>query len=161
MNFKYILICLITVSFFAKSNTILAVVDDEIISSLDLSLYDIKNPTKEKKLALINLLIDDKIENKQIERLGIQPTNDSIIKELTAIAVKNNTTIEELQKSNKFNSIVKQVKNNLKKIILRQIITQNLIKINKYPNVDKKNIYKFWLQDIKQTTFIDIYEDKL
>jgi len=161
MNFKYILICLITVSFFANSNTIIAIVGKDIITSLDLSLYDKKNLSKEERLKILNLLIEEKIENNQIKRLGIEPTNESIIKELRAIALKNNITLEELQKNLNFDLILEQLKNNLKKIALRQLITQDLLNKNKYPDSEIKNIYKLWMQDIRQKTYIDIYEEKL
>lgn len=161
MNFKYILICIVTVSFFAKSNTIIAIVGNEIITSFDLSLYAKKNLPKEERLKILNLLIEEKIEKNQIKKLQIEPTNESIIKELRAIALKNNITIEELQKNPNFNSILVQLKNELRKIALRQIVTQDLLNKNKYPDSEIKNIYKLWMQDIKQKTYIDIYEEKL
>jgi len=54
-----------------------------------------------------------------------------------------------------------QLKNELRKIALRQIVTQDLLNKNKYPDSEIKNIYKLWMQDIKQKTYIDIYEEKL
>lgn len=161
MNFKYILICIVTVSFFAKSNTIIAIVGNEIITSFDLSLYAKKNLPKEERLKILNLLIEEKIEKNQIKKLQIEPTNESIIKELRAIALKNNITIEELQKNPNFNSILVQLRSELRKIALRQIVTQDLLNKNKYPDSEIKNIYKLWMQDIKQKTYIDIYEEKL
>jgi len=161
MNFKYILFCLITVSLFAKSNTIIAIVGKEIITSFDLSLYDKKNLPKEERLKILNLLIDEKLENNQIKKLGIEPTNESIIEELRAIALKNNITLEELQKNPNYKLILEQLKNELRKIALRQLVTQDLINMNKYPDSEIKNIYKLWMQDMKQKTYIDIYEEKL
>ena len=161
MNFKYILICLITFSFFAKSNTIIAIVGKEIITSFDLSLYDKKNLSKEERLKILNLLIEEKIENNQIKKLGIEPTNESIIKELLAIAQKNNISLEELQKNSNFNIILEQLKSDLRKIAFRQLVTQDVLNKNKYPDSEIKNIYKLWMQDIKQETYIDIYEEKL
>ena len=161
MNFKYILICIVTVSFFAKSNTIIAIVGKEIITSFDLSLYAKKNLPKEERLKILNLLIEEKIENNQIKKLRIEPTNESIIKELNAIALKNNITLEELQKNPNYKLILEQLKNELRKIALRQLVTQDLINMNKYPNSEIKNIYKLWMQDMKQKTYIDIYEEKL
>jgi len=161
MNFKYILFLIIAFSSFAKSNTILAIVGSEVITSFDLSLYDKKTSTKEERLKILNLLIEEKIENNQIKKLGIEPTNESIIKELRAIALKNNISIEELQKNPNFNLILEQLKNNLRKIAFRQLVSQDLLNKNDYPDSEIKNIYKLWMHDIKQKTYIDIYEEKL
>jgi len=145
-----------------SANTIIAVLNDDIITLNQLQKIVNQDDSKNQKIEIIESLISEKIELEYIKKLNIIPTNNAVNTELNKIAQRNNISIDDLKKLKNFEEIFSLLVTNLSKIGLRQIIIQQETKKTISPSsAEGIAIYQEWLKKIKSQMFIEIYENKL
>ena len=123
---KYLLSLVFTLSLntLAAPNSIIAIVNDELIT-FDAINQDIKpNSTKEYKMQLVDRQIDLALQLQEIKKIGIEPKATSINASLSDIASKNKLTLAQLQSLDQFDEIVQDITDQLSLIGLKQYIAQ-------------------------------------
>lgn len=105
-------------------NSIIAIVNDEIITFDSISQQIKPSYKKSDKLALVEKQIDLILQQAKIKALGIQPKTESINAMLSNIAAKNGITFSQLKLNNQFNEITKNVISQLSLRGLKQIILE-------------------------------------
>ncbi len=123
---KYLSALALVFSFNALStpNSIVAVVNDNVITYDSIAAQINKNTTKEEKLALINQQIDKLLQKEKIQALGIKPKPETINAMLLNIAKQNNLTLTQLRANNQFNEIVERVSEELSFKGLQELVLQ-------------------------------------
>ncbi len=124
-----LLLLLASLNAFSASNSIVAIVDDELITY---DMIGVKNETKAAKLASINRQIDDILKMRQVQQLELTLKDQAINDALNYIAQQNSLSLSQLQASPKFDQVLADVKktlifNGLKAFIIDQaglILTQ-------------------------------------
>ena len=123
---KYLLALVFTFSLnvLAVPNTIIAIVNDELIT-LDTISNDIEpSSTKAQKMALVDHQIDLVLQLEKIQEFGIKPKLSSINRMLSNIASQNGLTLMQLQANDQFDEIVEHVNQQLSLRGLKQFILQ-------------------------------------
>jgi len=144
------------------SNSVIAIVDGDVLTTNQLYLTIDKNADKLKKLAALDKLINEQIENIKIKEYDIQPTELAINDQLVRIAKKNNLTIDQIKSATNYNQLLIQINYKISKLALFEIIVnsnknkQGTIKVQ-----SNEEIYSNWLKNIRKNSFIVIYEEKL
>jgi len=144
------------------SNSVIAIVDGDVLTTNQLYLTIDKNADKLKKLAALDKLINEQIENIKIKEYDIQPTELAINDQLVRLAKKNNLTIDQIKSATNYNQLLIQINYKISKLALFEIIVnsnknkQGTIKVQ-----SNEEIYSNWLKNIRKNSFIVIYEEKL
>jgi len=123
---KYLLSLVFTLSLnaLAVPNSIIAIVNDDLIT-FDVISQNIKpNSTKEYKMQLVNGQIDLALQLQEIKKIGIKPKAASINAILSDIASKNKLTPAQLQSLDQFDEIVQDVTDQLSLIGLKKLISK-------------------------------------
>ncbi|SFV85062.1 Survival protein SurA precursor (Peptidyl-prolyl cis-trans isomerase SurA) [hydrothermal vent metagenome] len=123
---KYLLALVFTFSLnvLAVPNTIIAIVNDELIT-LDTISNDIgPSSTKAQKMALVDHQIDLVLQLEKIQEFGIKPKLSSINRMLSNIASQNGLTLMQLQANHQFDEIVENITQQLSLRGLKQLVLQ-------------------------------------
>ncbi len=130
---KYILLTLLfSLNALAAPNSIIAIVNDDVITFNSISNEIKKETTKEQKLALVNRQIDLNLQLQKIKELGIKPNKSSINTALNNVAVQNNITFAKLKSLAEFDQITKNINNQLSLRGLKQfVLKDNKIELSK------------------------------
>jgi len=156
-----IFIAFINKTIFAN-NSILVVVDKNLITLNQFNQFSKGSISKEEKRKIIDKLIIELLEKDYISRFNIKPSEDSIKKELIKLSQQNNIQVEQLQKASNFDEIFKLIIYKLSKNALFEIVIKT--EKAKRNNIDlrtNEEIYNSWLKEIKDKTYIEVYEEKL
>ena len=105
-------------------NSIVAIVNDEIITFDSIAQQIKPSHKKSDKLAIVEKQIDLILQQAKIKALGIQPKTESINAMLTNIAAKNGITFAQLKLNNQFDEITSNVALQLSLQGLKQIILE-------------------------------------
>ena len=105
-------------------NSIIAIVNDEIITLDSISQKFKPSYKKSDKLSLLEKQIDLTLQQEKIKALGIQPKTESINAMLSNIAANNGITFAQLKLNNQFDEIAKNVVLQLSLRGLKQIILE-------------------------------------
>ena len=144
------------------SNSVIAIVDGDVLTTNQLYLTIDKNEDKLKKLAALDKLINEQIENIKIKEYDIQPTELAINDQLVRLAKKNNLTIDQIKSATNYNQLLIQINYKISKLALFEIIVNSNKNIQDAIKVQSnEEIYSNWLKNIRKNTFIVIYEEKL
>ncbi|QKQ24042.1 peptidylprolyl isomerase [Candidatus Ruthia endofausta] len=132
MNKTLLLIFIFSLNAFATLNSIIAIVNDDLVTFDQISA-DIKpDHTRVQKLVLLNQQINLILQLQKIKQLNITPKANAINGILSNIASNNDLSLMQLQSLPKFDEIVDHVKQSLSLEGLRQFIVENLgIKLTK------------------------------
>ncbi len=126
MKKTLLLICAFSLNAFATPNSIIAIVNDDLVTFDQISA-DIKpSHTKVQKLALVNQQIDLILQLQKIKQLHIMPKANAINSMLSNIASNNDLSLMQLQSLPKFDAVIDHVKQSLSLEGLRQFIVENL-----------------------------------
>lgn len=123
---KYLLslVFVLSLNALAVPNSIIAIVNDKVIT-FDTVSQDIKpNSTEEFKMQLVNHQIDLALQLQEIKKIGLEPKAASINATLSDIASKNKLTLIQLQSLDQFDDIVQDITNQLSLIGLKKFIVQ-------------------------------------
>ena len=110
-------------------NSILALVNKEIITynSVEKKLKEVN--TYDEKLAIINLRIDTILQLKKTQEFDIYPLQSDINQTIIELANVNNISLKELNSRSDFDFIVQEVTEKLAVLNLQRFVTKDL-KIN-------------------------------
>jgi len=137
-----------------KTDTIVAVIDNHVITSTDVKKVN-KNSDDLKKI--INLVINQKILELEAKKLNIEPNKELIDLELVNLSRINKIPINVLIKSNNINEIIKNIRQQLQiKILKDQIIKDASVIIteDEISNALAKNPKPLILNEIFVNQFI-------
>lgn len=126
-SYKFLtLIFALSFTSFTIANSIIAIINDDVIT-LDVIAAQIKpSSTKAQKIALVNRQIDLVLQQKQIEKIGIYPKPKMVDVMIDRIALRNKLTREQLQNSPEFDTIVENITKNLELRALKQLVLQRI-----------------------------------
>ena len=120
---KFLLLALIvSLSSNAAPNSIIAIVNDFIITQDVLSGQDPKN----NKLDAVNQQIDILLQIDKAEQLGIKPKPVAINNMLKRVANQNSLTLEQLQKRPEFDDIMTNIQQKLSLNGLKELVTSKV-----------------------------------
>ncbi len=108
----------------AAPNSIIAIVNDELITLDAISEQITESSTKAQKIKLINNQIDLVLQLEKIKKFGIKPKLSSINTMLSNIASQNGLTLAQLQANNQFDEIVENISQRLSIKGLKQFVLQ-------------------------------------
>ncbi|MEO1890947.1 MAG: peptidylprolyl isomerase [Candidatus Thioglobus sp.] len=108
----------------AAPNSIIAIVNDEIITFDTISDEIKPSFTKAQKIKLVDRQIDLTLQLVKIEKFGIKPKLSSVNTMLSNIASQNGLTLVQLQANNQFDEIVDNVSQRLSLRGLKQFVLQ-------------------------------------
>ncbi|BBB24226.1 peptidyl-prolyl cis-trans isomerase SurA [Isorropodon fossajaponicum endosymbiont JTNG4] len=126
MKKTLLLICAFSLNVFATPNSIIAIVNDDLVTFDQISANIKPNHTKVQKLALVNQKIDLILQLQKIKQLNITPKANAINSMLSNIASNNDLSLMQLQSLPNFDEIIDHVKQSLSLEGLRQFIVENL-----------------------------------
>ncbi|RUA07154.1 MAG: hypothetical protein DSY43_00450 [Gammaproteobacteria bacterium] len=189
---KILFTFLLTLSFtvFSTPNSIIAVVNNSIITLDDINTQTNEKTTKKEKMALLDRQIDIELQKEQIQILGISPKLDTVNLVLKEIAEKNQLTFEQLRAKPQFDQISATVYQNITLEGLRQVILQKAeIRISQteitaaLANNPKKSeiteeahltnikaqiirskqasFFANWIKNLRKDAYIKIFKEKL
>jgi len=110
----------------ATPNSIVAIVNDELITLDTISAKIKPSFTKIQKTNLVNQQIDLVLKLEKIKEFGIQPKLSSINSMLSNIASQNGLTLTQLQSNNQFDEVVNSVTQLLSLRSLKKLVLQNV-----------------------------------
>ena len=108
------------------ANTIIAIVNEEVITlqSIEQKLNDANSFNE--KIDIVEQQIEIALQMSKLRELGLNPSHGDINGVLNQLAVDNNISIKQLQTYPKFPSLIKQITNRLSILNLQQFITKDL-----------------------------------
>lgn len=114
----------ISTSVISAPNSIIAIVNDELVT-YDSIANDINDSqTTKQKLVLVNKQVDLVLKLEKIKELGLEPKPESINAMLNKIAAQNKISAAQLQASSQFGQIVADIKKNLSLTGLKRFVLQ-------------------------------------
>ena len=108
----------------ASPNSIIAIVNDEVITFDTISAEIKPSFTKAQKIELVDNQIDLMLQLEKIKKFGIKPKLSSVNTMLSNIASQNGLTLTQLQANNQFDKIVDNVSQRLSLSGLKQFVLQ-------------------------------------
>ncbi|RUM81812.1 MAG: peptidylprolyl isomerase [Candidatus Thioglobus sp.] len=108
----------------ASPNSIIAIVNDEVITFDTISAEIKPSFTKAQKIELVDNQIDLMLQLEKIKKFGIKPKLSSVNTMLSNIASQNGLTLTQLQANNQFDEIVDNVSQRLSLRGLKQFVLQ-------------------------------------
>jgi peptidyl-prolyl cis-trans isomerase SurA len=124
MKYLLTLTLVFSLNALSASNSIIAIVNDSIITYDSIANQINKDTTKAQKLALVNQQIDIVLQKEKIQELGIRPKPETIDAMLVNIAKQNNLTLAQLQSNNQFGEIVERISQDLSFKDLQELVLQ-------------------------------------
>jgi peptidyl-prolyl cis-trans isomerase SurA len=121
-----LLLLIFSLNALAVPNSILAIVNDELITNNQILAINKGKLSKTQKLAMINHKIDAILKMQEAKKIGARPTQDIIQKTLTVFALQNALTLDQLKKLPEYSEILTDVKRELSLEGLKRYINKNL-----------------------------------
>jgi peptidyl-prolyl cis-trans isomerase SurA len=97
----------------SHANSIIAIVNDDVITWNTISSEIEPESTREEKLKLVNLQIDLALQIQKIAEIGLEPSNDTLERALINIAKQNSLTFIQLKSLSQYDEIVTKVSQNI------------------------------------------------
>jgi len=152
------LLLTLSLSVSAAPNSIIAIVNDTIITTNSISAYFNEKTTIEQKIALVQQKIDIELQKEKIQALGIKPRMEVINSALEDVAKQNNLTPIQLRSNDQFEQIIVAVTQNLSLQGLQQVVLQQA---NLKTRAEQVVFFRNWVKDLRKGAYIEIFEDKL
>ncbi|SMN12854.1 Survival protein SurA precursor (Peptidyl-prolyl cis-trans isomerase SurA) [Bathymodiolus heckerae thiotrophic gill symbiont] len=108
----------------ASPNSIIAIVNDTVITLDSISVQIKKTKTKAQKIALVEQQINLVLQAEKVQSLGIKPRPETIKAMLADVAKQNSITLAQLQSNNQFAEIVDNISQQLSLKGLEQFVLQ-------------------------------------
>ena len=112
-----------------NSNSILVIINNEVLTKFDLAQILELEIEKEKKIKLINIFLNEKIALNEIKKSNIAPPENLINEEIKKIAKLNNMGLLDIVKLPNFEDLLNNVKNNISIKIFKETISKDSIQI--------------------------------
>ena len=108
------------------SNSIIAIVNDEVITiqSIEQQLNDANS--LDKKIDIVEQQIDFVLQISKVIEVGLNPSKDDINGVLNQLAIDNNISMEQLLSYQQFPSLIQQITNRLSILNLQKFVTKDL-----------------------------------
>jgi len=148
----FLFILLISLKTYPSDNTIIVIINEEVITQKQLEPIISSEESKSKKISLIKKIILTKLILNDAKRLKIEPSDDLINYELQKIANIKNIKFSEFSRLPAYNKIITELKDKLTIVVYEKIVRDTL-KINE--------TYEDWLKELQQKSFVRIFENKL
>ncbi|MDC0239165.1 peptidylprolyl isomerase [Candidatus Thioglobus sp.] len=132
----------------SNNNTIIALVNENIITFNSIENQLIDTNSLDEKLEIIDSQIEFVLQIEKANQLEVNPSQNDILEVLTQVANNNNITLEQLKSYPEFPSLRLEILNRLKILKLQQIITKDLkfnltddeVNFNCINTINKKNV---------------------
>lgn len=108
----------------ATPNSIVAIVNDELITFDAISAQIDKSSTKAQKIKLVDNQIDLVLQLEEIKKFGIKPKLSSVNAMLSNIASQNGLTLAQLQANAQYDEILENISQQLSLRGLKQLVLQ-------------------------------------
>ena len=137
MKKLFVVLLLLTLNISLASNTILAIVNNEVITTESFqNQLNIVN-TFDQKMDLLSQQIDISLQIETVKKLGIEPQNEEINGALIQLAINNSISLEEIKSHPQYMLFVQQIIETLSLIKLEQFITKDF-----EPELSEKGLIK-------------------
>ena len=107
-------------------NSIIAIVDEDVITLQTIELELKQAKTFDEKIAIIEQQIENTLQLRKAVELGLNPSQKDINEALIQLAKNNNVSIEQLQSYPQFPSLIQDITNRLSILNLQKFITKDL-----------------------------------
>ncbi len=125
MKKLFVVFLFLTLNISLASNTILAIVNNKVITTESFqNQLNIANSV-DKKLELLTQQIDISLQIDMVKKLGIEPKNEEINGALIQLAINNSISLEEIKSHPQYVLFVQQIIETLSLIKLEQLITKD------------------------------------
>ena len=125
MKKLFVVLLLLTLNISLASNTILAIVNNKVITTESFQKQlNIAN-TFDHKMELLSQQIDISLQIDMVKKLGIEPKNEEINGALIQLAINNSISLEEIKSHPQYVLFVQQIIETLSLIKLEQLITKD------------------------------------
>ena len=125
MKKLFVVLLLLTINISLASNTILAIVNNEVITTESFkNQLNIAN-SFDKKMELLSQKIDISLQIEMVKKLGIEPKNEEINGALIQLAINNSISLEEIKSHPQYVLFIQQIIETLSVIKLEQFITKD------------------------------------
>ena len=125
MKKLFVVLLFLTLNISLASNTILAIVNNEVITTESFqNQLNIAN-TFDQKMELLSQQIDISLQIDMVKKLGIEPKNEEINGALIQLAINNSISLEEIKSHPQYVLFVQQIIETLSLIKLEQLITKD------------------------------------
>ncbi len=158
---KYFLVFMLIVTpIFSKTIGAVALT----VNSNPITVYEIQKLSTQKKISkedAVNSLIQEKIEQEQIQKLGIFATPDEIKARIAEIAKQNNLSKAEFEKAlQKEGKSISSLKKDIEKVIKKEKLYQKILegKMKRPTEDEMKNFYEEHKQEFTIPGKIKIQE---
>ena len=121
----FVVFLFLTLNISLASNTILAIVNNKVITTESFqNQLNIAN-TFDQKMELLSQQIDILLQIDMVKKLGIEPKNEEINGALIQLAINNSISLEEIKSHPQYVLFVQQIIETLSLIKLEQLITKD------------------------------------
>jgi peptidyl-prolyl cis-trans isomerase SurA len=125
MKKLFAVLLLFTLNISLASNTILAIVNNEVITTESFqNQLNIAN-TFDQKMDLLSQQIDISLQIETVKKLGIKPKNEEVNGALIQLAINNSISLEEIKSHPQYVLFIQQIIETLSLIKLEQFITKD------------------------------------
>jgi len=138
-----------------ETNSILAIVNQNILTSQAIQSQLDQSKSLEDKIRIINDKINLILQQELIDSFGLNPSKDEVDRALKHVSIKNNMSLTELKEHPNFIYIENDVKKNLSIFNLKTFLTKDL-NINVSQNDIKKSCQNHNSQVNKQIKIAEI-----
>ena len=140
----------------SSNNTIIALVNDNVITLKSLENQLIYANSLDEKLEIINSQIEFILQLEKANQLEVNPSQKDIHEVLKQVANNNNITLEQLRSYPEFPSLRLEILNRLtilklQKIITKDIkfdITDDVVNLNCIDTINNKNVKQIMIAQI-------------
>lgn len=189
MKNLFALLLILPLTVFSAPNSIIAIVNDSVITLDSISDQIDEKTSLERKIALIIWQIDITLQKEKIHKLGIVPKKIAINRMLNRIAKQKGVSLTELKAIPEFDEINDIVIQNLALAGLRQVVLEQAEFSATQTEIDKvlannpkketttkqqhiANIktqiirtkqdyyYRDWVRNMRDNAYIDVFENK-
>jgi len=125
MKKLFVVLLLLTLNISLASNTILAIVNNKVITTESFQNQLNTANTFNQKMELLSQQIDISLQIDMVKKLGIEPKNEEINGALIQLAINNSISLEEIKSHPQYVLFVQQIIETLSLIKLEQFITKD------------------------------------
>ncbi len=137
-------------------NSIIAIVDEDVITLQTIELELKQAKTFDEKIAIIEQQIENTLQLRKAVELGLNPSQKDINGTLFQLAINNSVSIEQLQSYPQFPSLIQDITNRLSILNLQKFITKDLNFKLSNDEIKKNCISNSIVKDSKQIKIAQI-----
>ena len=137
-------------------NSIIAIVDEDVITLQTIELELKQAKTFDEKIAIIEQQIENTLQLRKAVELGLNPSQKDINGALIQLAKNNNVSIEQLQSYPQFPSLIQDITSRLSILNLQKFITKDLNFKLSDDDIKKNCINNSSVKDSKQIRIAQI-----